>query len=113
MKFMRESKCKITETESRKQARELMRNRYPEISWHIHCVHHKDGNPFNNKTSNLQIINRRKHSIKHGTNCQIKKCIVENCKGKKPFSLGFCLFHYQRFKRKKSLTSPKYSHNEM
>ena len=48
----------------RKEANNLMRQLHPEIDWHLHCVHHIDGNPFNNSLDNLQIMKQAEH-IKH------------------------------------------------
>ena len=55
----------ITQDSSRREANNLMRQLYPNFDWHLHCVHHKDENPFNNDINNLLIIKRAEHTKLH------------------------------------------------
>ncbi len=52
---------KGSRTSSRKQARKILEEIYPEIKedkdyWKTHLQHHIDGNPFNNDPNNLAIF---------------------------------------------------------
>lgn len=66
MKKMIESKKQlITAHNYRREAREKMKKLFPNLDWHINCVHHFDGNPFNNNLSNLRIVLKQKHKAIH------------------------------------------------
>lgn len=56
---------KMAQNKARREANEMMRKLYPNIDWHIYCVHHKDKNPYNNEMSNLLIMKRAVHTRLH------------------------------------------------
>ena len=56
---------KSLEAKSRLEARKIMYQLHPKIDWHIHYIHHLDGNPLNNDLDNLVIMNRAMHTRLH------------------------------------------------
>ncbi len=64
-RLVREKRRLVTANDYRRQAREIMREIYPDIDWHMHYVHHADCNPFNNSIENLIVIHRQEHVFLH------------------------------------------------
>jgi len=62
-------------TGTRKAANRIMRELNPKIDWHIHCVHHKDQNPFNNSLDNLEIMTKKEHTLHHRNLVAIQRVI--------------------------------------
>ena len=56
-------------------------------------VHHKDGNPLNNKIENLEIMSNATHSNIHNPK---NYCTVNKCNNKHA-ARGFCKKHYARW----------------
>jgi hypothetical protein len=52
-------------TAQRAEARKIMLNKFGPESIKGKVVHHKDGNPWNNDISNLEVLNIKEHRKKH------------------------------------------------
>jgi hypothetical protein len=53
-----------------RQARKIIMNIYSDIKmdrsfWRVHCVHHINGDPFNNDPNNLALILKKDHYLYH------------------------------------------------
>lgn len=81
-------------------ARDRARRRYQRITGRRldvdEIVHHKDGNPFNNDMSNLEIMSRVEHTRLHNTK-PFRGCCIEGC-NRIHFGRGYCNLHYNRWR---------------